>query len=135
MLERDRIEYYFSLTHELLEVEFKGPGRRGDNPLFGRVMRGAIALANRRGGGTLIIGVSETGGTLSFDGLTPELLATWKYDEIAKGFNSHTSTPIVFDRQEYEHKGKIFLVLYIYEFTAMPVKCIKGYPDRTNPKD
>lgn len=72
MLERDRLEYYFSLTHELPEVEFKGPGRRGDNPLFGRVVRGAIALANRRGGGTLIIGVSETGGALSFDGLTPE---------------------------------------------------------------
>lgn len=46
MLERDRIEYYFSLTHELPEVEFKGPGRRGDNPLFGRIVRGAIALVH-----------------------------------------------------------------------------------------
>lgn len=135
MLERDHIEYYFSLKHELPEVEFKGPGRRGENPLFGRVVRGAMALANRRGGGMLIIGVSEVAGGLSFDGLTPEQLATWKYEDIASGFNSHTSSSIVFDRQEYEHKGKIFLVLHIHEFTLVPVMCMKDYHDKTNPKD
>ena len=54
MLEPDRVASYFTLPHELPDVEFKGPGRRGDNPLLGRVIRAAMAMANRRGGGTVI---------------------------------------------------------------------------------
>ncbi len=33
MLEPGRVAYYFTLPHELPEVEFEGPGRRGNNDL------------------------------------------------------------------------------------------------------
>jgi hypothetical protein len=33
MLEPDRVAYSFTVPHELPEVEFKGPGRRGDHGL------------------------------------------------------------------------------------------------------
>lgn len=134
MLQPDRIVYYFSLTHELPEVEFKGSGKRGENPLFGRVVRAAMAMANRRNGGTLIIGVAEKPMGLSFDGLTPEQLATWKYEYIASGFNSYTNVPIEFERMEYEHDGNTFLILDIHEFATVPIMCIKEYRDNTNPK-
>jgi hypothetical protein len=134
MLEPDRLAYCFSLTHELPDVEFKGPGKGRDNPLFGRVVRAAMVMANRRGGGIVIIGVSETATGLSFDGLTPEEIATWKYESIAGGFNSYTNLPIEFDRLEYEHDGNTFLVLDIHEFATVPVMCIKEYRDRSNPK-
>lgn len=133
MLEPDRIAYYFSLTHELPDVEFKGSGKRGDNPLFGRVVRAAMAMASRRGGGIVIIGVVEEQTGLNFKGLTSEQLATWKYEHIASGFNSFTSLPIEFDRLEHEHNGNIFLILDIHEFATVPVMCVKEYRDNTNP--
>ena len=134
MLQQDRLDYCFSLTHELPDVEFKGPGKRGENPLFGRVVRAAMVMANRRGGGLVIIGVSEDQNGLHFDGLTPEQLATWKHQDIASGFNSFTSIHIDFESQEYEHDGKIFLVLEIHEFATIPVMCIKEYRDKSNQK-
>lgn len=76
MLQPDRLEYYFSLTHELPEVEFKGPGKGRDNPLFGKLVRAAMVMTNRRGGGTVIIGVAEEQTGLKFEGLTAEQLAT-----------------------------------------------------------
>lgn len=134
MLQPDRVEYCFSLKHELPDVEFKGPGKRQDNPLFGRVMRAAMALANRRGGGIIILGVSEQSTGLSFDGLTPEQLYSWKHEVIADGFNSHTNAHIEFERQEYEHQGKTFLILDIHEFASIPIMCQKEYRDKSNPK-
>jgi hypothetical protein len=133
MLQPDRVAYCFTLIHELPDVEFKGPGKGRDNPLFGKVVRGAMAMANRRGGGIIIIGVSETDAGLSFDGLTPEQFATWKYESLASGLNSYTSIPIEFERLEYEHDGKKFLVLDTHEFDSVPVMCVKEYLDNSNP--
>jgi hypothetical protein len=134
MLQPDRLAYCFSLTHELPDVEFKGPGKGRDNPLFGRVVRAAMVMANRRGGGIVIIGVAEEQIGLNFIGLTPEELETWKYESIAGGFNSYTNVPIEFDRLVHEHDGKTYLVLDIHEFASVPVMCVKEYRDRSNPK-
>jgi hypothetical protein len=133
VLEADRIAYCFSLAHELPDVEFKGPGKGRDKPLFGRIVRAAMALTNKRGGGTLIIGVAEAATGLNFDGLSPEQLLTWKYEDIASGLNSFTSSPIEFDRQMYEHNGRTFLILDIHEFASVPIMCVKDYPDPANP--
>lgn len=134
MLQPDEITYCFNLSHEVPRVEFKGPGNRWENPLFGKVVRAAMAMSNRRGGGIVIIGVAETAAGLSFDGLTADQLATWKYEEIAKGFNPFTNVPIEFERREYEHNGKTFLILDIHEFATVPVMCMKEYVDKSNPK-
>ena len=134
MIDNDRIQYYLNLKNELPNVEFKGPGNKWDNPLFGRVVRAAIGMANRPGGGTIIIGVAEEAIGLDFVGLPDGQLKTWKYEEIADGFNSYAEPPIQFDRQEYEQDGKTFLVLDIHEFVDAPVICIREYRDKTNPK-
>lgn len=134
MLQPDRIAYCFTLTHELPDVEFKGAGKGRDNPLFGRVVRAAIAMANRRGGGIIIIGVAETATGLSFDGLSSEELATWKYENIASGFNSYTSSAIEFERLEHQRDGKTFLILHIHEFASVPIMCTQEYRDKSSPK-
>lgn len=134
MLQPDLLAYYFSLTHELPEVEFKGPGKGRDNPLFGKIVRAAMAMANRRGGGTIVIGISEQVTGLTHEGLTTEQLATWKLEDIASGFNSYTSPPIEFERMVHKQNGNTFLVLNIQEFASIPVMCIKEYRDKSNPR-
>ena len=113
-------------------MEFKGPGKRGDNPLFGKVVRAARAMANRSDGGIVIIGVSEDEQGLHFDGLDADMLVTWNHQDIAGGFNSFTNVHIDFESQEYEHDGKTFLVLDIHEFAVVPVMCMKEYRDKSN---
>ena len=44
---------------ELRGVEFKGPGLLSDRPLAAQVVRAAIGMANRRSGGSVIVGVRE----------------------------------------------------------------------------
>jgi hypothetical protein len=41
----EQLRELLTLPHELPHVEFKGPGLRADNPLFGRVVRAAIGMA------------------------------------------------------------------------------------------
>jgi len=134
MLQPDRLAYCFSLTRELPDVEFKGPGKRWENPLFGRVVRAAMAMANRRNGGIVIIGVKEDQNGLDFKGLSAEQLTTWNHQDLASGFNSFTSVHIDFESQEYEHDGNAFLILDIHEFATVPVFCMKEYRDKSNPK-
>jgi hypothetical protein len=132
MLQQDRIDYCFSLKYELPDVEFKGPGKGRENPLFGKVVRAAMAMANRRGGGIVIIGVTETAAGLSFDGLTAEQLATWKHEYVADGFNSYTSSHIEFDIIEHEHDSHMFIILDVHEFAIVPIMCTKSYRDNTD---
>ena len=58
-----------ALSHEISGVEFKGPGARSDRRLFARVVRAALGMANRRDGGTVVIGVEDTGSSLNPVGL------------------------------------------------------------------
>src|SRR5258706_7903949 len=129
----EQLRELLALPHELPHVEFKGPGFRADTPLFGRVARAAIGMANRPGGGLVILGMEETASGFSPVGLTAQQLASWRYELIADGFNKHAEPPIFFEKEERECNGKIFIVLRIHEFPDTPVICISEYRDRSNP--
>ncbi len=118
--------------HELTNVECKGPGKLSDNPLFGRVVRAVIGMANRPGGGIVIVGISERNHVLCPEGLTDEQMATWRYEDIADGINKHADPPISFGYQPCEWGGKKFLILHIHEFTDVPIICKKEYRDDSN---
>jgi len=83
MITQEQFEEFLALEHEIPGVEFKGAGSRRDNPLFGKVVRAAIGMANRRDGGFVIIGVSDQSGVLSSVGLSDEQLVTWRHDDIS----------------------------------------------------
>ncbi|HYU75105.1 MAG TPA: AAA family ATPase, partial [Ktedonobacteraceae bacterium] len=128
----EQINDLLVFTHELPNVECKGPGKLSDNPLFGKVVRAAIGMANRRGGGIVIVGIAERNHILCPDGLTDEQMATWRYEDIADGINQHADPPIFFEYQPCEWGGKKFLILHIYEFTDVPIICKKEYRDDSN---
>jgi hypothetical protein len=127
-----QISDYLMLKNELPNVECKGPGKQSDNPLFGKVIRAGMGMANRPDGGIVIIGVAESDHILSPEGLADDLLATWHYEDIADGFNTHADPPISFEYQPCEWNGRKFLILHIHEFTDVPVICKNGYRDDSN---
>ncbi len=133
MITQEQFEEFLALTHEISAVEFKGPGSRRDNPLFGKVVRAVMGMANRRDGGFVIIGVTDHNGVLSTIGLTGEQLATWRHDDIADGLASHADPPISFDSAVYTSDKKRFVVLQIHEYSDMPIVCKQEYKDNSNP--
>ncbi len=134
MITQEQFEEFLALEHEIPGVEFKGAGSRRDNPLFGKVVRAAIGMANRRDGGFVIIGVSDQSGVLSSVGLSDEQLVTWRHDDISDGFTAHADPPISFDSAVFEANGKKFVVLQIHEYPDVPIVCKQENKDNSNPK-
>lgn len=118
--------------YEQRGVEFKGPGPLKDAHLLARVARAALGMANRRDGGLVIVGVSDSQGTLDPVGLSATDLTTWKYDDVAATLAPYADPSISFDLEVTEHDRKDFVVLSIHEFEDVPVLCRRGY--NTNKK-
>jgi hypothetical protein len=81
----DELAEYFAPGYEGHGYEFKGDFPRGDRVFFEGVARALLGMANRPGGGIVILGVNEdTNHVLSFDGLSESNLESWNsYDEVS----------------------------------------------------
>ena len=116
-----------ALRHEMSGVEFKGPGTRSDRPFFAQIVRVMLGMANRRDGGTVVIGVEDVGTTLSPVGLTDEQGITWRYDDVADGISAYADPNVSFDLEIKLHESKQYVVLEISEFEDIPVLCKRSY--------
>jgi len=92
-----------ALGHEASGVEFKGPGKRSERRLFAQVVRAVLGMANRRGGGKVVIGVEDIGGVLNPAGLSQSDLATWRYDDVADGIAVYADPSVSFERELKEY--------------------------------
>lgn len=113
--------------HETPSVEFKGPGPRTDRQLFARIARAALAMANRRGGGLIIIGVRDERQQVSPDGLSAGDLATWSYDDVAGMLSAYADPYVGIAIESVSYQGKDFVVISVEEFEETPVLCKKDY--------
>ena len=116
------------LGHETSGVEFKGPGPWTDRQLRAQLVRAVLAMANRRDGGKVIIGVEDNGGVLTPVGLNEDDLITWRYDDIAAGIAAYADPSVSFERQVKEYNGSEYVVLEVDEFADIPVLCKRDYP-------
>ena len=113
--------------YETRGVEFKPPGPRTSKPLFAKVTRAALGMANRQDGGTIIIGIQSIDNTPNPVGLTEGDLLTWSYDNVATGFADYADPSITFDLQDVSCENARYIVLRIHEFEDIPVLCKKDY--------
>ncbi len=118
-----------ALGHERRNTEFKGPGQRSAQPLFAKVVRAILGMANQQDGGVVVIGVTDVGGVLDPVGLDEADLATWRYDDVAAGVASFADPFVSFDLEIKEHETKSFVVLHVREFESLPVLCRRDYQD------
>ena len=72
-----------TLGHETRGIELKGPGPLSNRRLAAQVVRAVLGMANRRDGGSVIIGVEDNSGVINPVGLSSSDLATWNYDDVA----------------------------------------------------
>jgi hypothetical protein len=94
-----------------------------------KLIKTALAMANLRDGGVVVLGVSERGTTWDLTGITDEHLATYAVDEFIDAVNRFASPPIMVELVLVPHRsGARFLAIQIREFTETPIVCRRDGP-------
>ena len=113
---------------ESTNVDFKASAPWGDLKLT--LIRTAMAMANLRDGGVIVIGVSESGDAWDRTGIQPEHLATYDVDDIIDGVNKYASPPVQLEIVIVTYQNeRPFLAIQVHEFVDTPVVCKRNAPD------
>ncbi len=124
----EELERILRTPREERGLEFKGPGRRDQRPFFAIVVQAVLAMANRRDGGQVILGVNDDDGRFEPVGLSAEELATWGSDHVLDGLAEYADPSVDVQCYHVEVAGKTFVVLEVNEFEDQPVACKKDFP-------
>ena len=89
--------------------------------LKAKIVRTALAMANVRDGGLIVVGVAQVGSEFSAIGMSDSDLATYKADEIKAAINSYADPPVAMEWVTVMFEGKTFGMLVIEEFDQFPV--------------
>ena len=94
-----------------------------------------MACANVRGGGVIVIGVSEPEpGRFVREGISDEQARTFDTTAVAGWVNARCEPPIQLTCYRVSHHDATFEVIRIAEFEDVPVICTKEFVDPSNSK-
>ncbi len=121
-IESDTLDYKSALDWKALPRHMKA-----------KFVRHCIAFANTRGG-MIVIGVSEdeSGRPVLRTGLTPAEAAGFDPSAVGSFINSYVDPPVDITIHRPELDGKIFAVIEVKPFAALPHVCTKGIADELN---
>lgn len=90
------------------------------------IAKAALAFANTRGGGYIVIGMRALGNDgYEATGVQDEHLATYSLDTVQTGVNRYADPAVSLDCATHEHDSKKFFVIAVDEFDAVPVICTR----------
>ena len=116
-----------SALRESSGVEFKGPGLLSDSRLVAQTVKAVLGMANRRGGGAVIIGVRETANSFVPVGLTDDELRSWNFDATADQIARYADPAVAFQLEIMHYGEKRYVVIEVFEFSDIPVLCKRYY--------
>ncbi|MFH1922934.1 MAG: ATP-binding protein [Planctomycetota bacterium] len=105
-------------------IELKGPGKRTDKAFLAKVVRAVIAMANRRAGGVVFLGVASDGKIV---GLSDEEMATWSHDDLTASIAEYADPFVEIESETVTVDTSTVLVLHVAEFETSPVLCKKDF--------
>src|SRR5207249_4620551 len=108
------------LLGEQRGVEFKAGGPLTDSLLFARITPAVLAMANKRDGGRVLVGVDDAGNP---EGVAQADLETWIPDHFRDKLAVYAD-PFVSAEIEYIVIGGVTIVhIQVAEFEEIPVIC------------
>jgi hypothetical protein len=128
VLSNVEIAAFIAAGHEVRNVEFKGRGSSSDSDFMVKVARAAIAMANQRDGGYVIIGVDENDPDRC--GLDANLVAEWMdFDTVVDKVNRYADPPVRLSRSRRQlPNGRDVVVLEVAEFDDIPILAARDAP-------
>ncbi len=129
-----RARAFIDSPAELTHIEYK---RDVDfTSLQFRFVKTAMAMANLRDGGTIIVGVSQDmQRQFVADGITAANQATFVQETVYEFVNRYASPPVELRVLAISHNGKRFIVIDVQPFERIPVVCSRNSPNGTAPSD
>src|SRR5262249_38615915 len=89
------LEDALAFGREQAGVEFKPPSARTDRAAFAQVTKAVLAMANKRDGGRVVIGVAEVEKRLVRGGVTPAQAESWlTHDHVADALAEYADPPV-----------------------------------------
>ena len=116
-----------ALGREQHGVEFKAPGARTNSHFLAIVIRAMIAMANRRDGGRVLIGIQEVAGKPVIKGLSEEDAGTWPHDHLADSVATYADPRVDFDCHMVDVDTMRVIAIEVSEFPDVPVACKRSY--------
>jgi predicted HTH transcriptional regulator len=127
-LTQAEIESILALGSEIRTLEVKGPGLcEKSDPLFAKVVRAVLSMANLRDGGSVIIGIDDTQLATMQPGLSEDELASWSDADTVCRLIREYSDPFVEISVSAMSltSGADIVQLAVDEFSSTPVFCKK----------
>ena len=131
----DELQEAIAHGREQRGVEFKGPGRRDDNDFMAKVTRAILGMANKEDGGEVVIGVEDQQSVLTLVGLTPEVQATWKFDDVQSVLSNYADPFVDIELDPLTVGNLTAVVITVRPFLESPVLCKKDYISSKNGDD
>lgn len=100
-----------------------------------KIIRTALAMANLRDGGVVVVGVSESGERWDLTGVSDEHFATYNTDDVVDAIHKFASpsVSVILVLVPYGNERR-FLAVQISEFTDTPVVCRRDGPPNSGLK-
>ncbi|HYT05592.1 MAG TPA: ATP-binding protein [Gemmatimonadales bacterium] len=110
---------------ESLGVEFKRSMTWADDATKAKVVKAALAIANKRDGGLLVFGMTSpvNAGPHTLDGMTRPDYESFNQDDVMSKVNAHASPSIDLTVHHVVVDGKECVAIEIREFADYPVIC------------
>lgn len=118
---KERIDVALGRCEEATDTDFKASAPWEN--LRTTITKTAMAMANQRDGGVIIIGVSEDKASWKTTGIQIDHLGTYSPDTMADQINRFASPPLRLTVVVSEYEAKQFLAIQVHEFDQTPVIC------------
>lgn len=94
------------------------------------IVKAALAFANTRNGGYIVIGMNPLGGgQYEAAGMMPEHLGGYTLDTVQTEVNRYAAPSVSLDAARHEHGDRTFFVIAVDPFEDVPVICTRDAGD------
>ena len=95
-----------------------------------KIVKAALAFANTRDGGYMVIGMRQSeNDQYEAEGMPAEHLGTYRLDDVQTWVNRYADPAVALDCAAHEHDGRSFYVIAVSEFEDVPVICTRDAGD------
>lgn len=121
----DWLRTVVALGREQRGVEFKSPGALKDRRLRAKVIRAILGMANLPDGGSVVVGVSESGPGPSIAPCTERDAGTWSNDNLNDAVSQYADPYVDIDVTVVPWETGAVVIVSVRPFDDIPVICKK----------